>query len=111
MLIATAMVLFMQGGFTALESGVTKRKNTINATAKNMVDFGAAVLTFYIVGYALISACLREFRSALAYRLEVPRTSSSARSPWRRPLCHSRHGRICTLHGRLSEARCMFDLS
>lgn len=53
-LIATAMVLFMQGGFTALESGVTRQKNTINVAAKNMVDFVAAVLTFFIVGYALM---------------------------------------------------------
>ena len=53
-LIATAMVLLMQGGFTALESGVTRQKNTINVAAKNMVDFVAAVLTFFLVGYALM---------------------------------------------------------
>lgn len=53
-LIATAMVLFMQGGFTALESGATRQKNTINVATKNMVDFIAAVLTFFVVGYALM---------------------------------------------------------
>lgn len=53
-LIATAMVLLMQGGFTALESGATRQKNTINVATKNMVDFIAAVLTFFVVGYALM---------------------------------------------------------
>ncbi|WP_409522582.1 ammonium transporter [Nitrincola sp. MINF-07-Sa-05] len=53
-LIATAMVLLMQGGFTALESGVTRQKNTINVATKNMVDFVVAVLAFFLLGYALM---------------------------------------------------------
>jgi Amt family ammonium transporter len=34
-LIAAAMVMLMQAGFTALESGLTRAKNTINVAMKN----------------------------------------------------------------------------
>ena len=38
-LIAAAMVMLMQAGFTALESGVTRAKNSINVAMKNITDF------------------------------------------------------------------------
>ncbi|TBR45078.1 ammonium transporter [Marinomonas agarivorans] len=53
-LIAASMVLLMQAGFTALESGVTRAKNTINVAMKNITDFIASVLIFFFVGYSLM---------------------------------------------------------
>lgn len=53
-LIAAAMVMLMQAGFTALESGLTRAKNTINVAMKNVTDFIAAILIFFLIGYALM---------------------------------------------------------
>jgi len=53
-LIAAALVMFMQAGFTALESGVTRAKNSINVAMKNLLDFILAVLIFWLVGYGLM---------------------------------------------------------
>jgi Amt family ammonium transporter len=53
-LIAAAMVMLMQAGFTALESGMTRAKNTINVAMKNITDFIAAILIFFFIGYALM---------------------------------------------------------
>ncbi len=53
-IISAALVLFMQAGFTALESGLTQAKNTINVAVKNLTDFILSVLIFWGVGYALM---------------------------------------------------------
>lgn len=53
-LIAASMVMLMQAGFTALESGVTRAKNTINVAMKNITDFIASVLIFFFIGYSLM---------------------------------------------------------
>ncbi|WP_168926747.1 ammonium transporter [Nitrincola schmidtii] len=53
-IIASAMVMFMQAGFTALESGLTQAKNTINVAIKNITDFIAAILVFWLLGYTFM---------------------------------------------------------
>jgi len=53
-LIAAAMVMFMQAGFTALESGLTRAKNTINVAMKNVTDFVLSILLFWALGYGLM---------------------------------------------------------
>jgi len=53
-LIATAMVLFIQAGFAALESGSTRSKNTINVAIKNLVDLAVIGLLFWGVGFGLM---------------------------------------------------------
>ena len=53
-MVTAALVMFMQAGFTALESGMTQAKNTINVAAKNMIDFIVAVLVFWLLGYGLM---------------------------------------------------------
>lgn len=53
-MISAALVMFMQAGFTALESGVTRAKNSINVAMKNCLDFVLAVLIFWGVGYGLM---------------------------------------------------------
>jgi len=54
-LICTAMVFTMQAGFTCLESGMVRNKNSINVATKNMVDFLVAAFIFWACGYALIN--------------------------------------------------------
>jgi Amt family ammonium transporter len=51
---AAALVMFMQAGFTALESGLTRAKNSINVAMKNLLDFVLAVLIFWGLGYGLM---------------------------------------------------------
>lgn len=53
-MIAASMVLLMQAGFTALESGVTRAKNTSNVAMKNITDFIASVIIFFLIGYSIM---------------------------------------------------------
>ena len=53
-MISAALVMFMQAGFTAFESGLTRAKNSINVAMKNLLDFVLAVLIFWFCGYAMM---------------------------------------------------------
>lgn len=52
--IAAAMVLFMEGGFSLLESGFVRTKNAVNVTMKIFVDLTIGVLGFWLVGFAIM---------------------------------------------------------
>jgi len=53
-LMAAGLVFFMQAGFTMLESGFIRAKNSYNVAIKNISDFIAAVISFWMVGFALM---------------------------------------------------------
>ena len=53
-LLCAAMVMLMQAGFTCLESGLVRAKNSINVAMKNVVDFCAASVLFWMVGFSLM---------------------------------------------------------
>lgn len=53
-IIASALVFFMQAGFAMLESGLTRAKNTTNIFFKNVIDFVFASLAFWAFGYAFM---------------------------------------------------------
>ncbi len=53
-LISAGLVFLMQAGFTALESGLTRTKNSINVAMKNLLDIGVSVILFWAVGFALM---------------------------------------------------------
>lgn len=53
-LVCSALVFLMQGGFLCLESGCTRTKNSINVAVKNLVDFGISVLAYWGVGFGLM---------------------------------------------------------
>lgn len=53
-LLAAYLVFFMQPGFAMLEAGLTRAKNACNILAKNFMDFSAATLTYFLVGYAFM---------------------------------------------------------
>ena len=52
--IAGAMVMFMQVGFIALESGFTRAKNSVNVATKGILDFAVGALLYFMVGYAFM---------------------------------------------------------
>ena len=53
-LTCTALVLLMQAGFTCLETGLVRAKNSINVAIKNVVDFCIASIIFWMLGYGLM---------------------------------------------------------
>jgi ammonium transporter, Amt family len=52
--VCAGLVFFMQAGFAALESGLTRAKHSINVALKNIVDFTLATAVFWAVGYGLM---------------------------------------------------------
>lgn len=54
LLVAAALVMFMQAGFSSLESGLVRSKNSINVAAKNFADFCLTTAIFWMFGYALM---------------------------------------------------------
>ncbi len=58
-LVASALVLLMQGGFLCLEAGATRSKNSINVAIKNLSDFAVAALLFATFGFSLMFGATR----------------------------------------------------
>lgn len=52
--IAAAMVLFMEGGFSLLEAGFVRTKNAVNVTMKIFVDLTVGTLAFWLIGFAIM---------------------------------------------------------
>lgn len=52
--VASSLVFFMQAGFSLVESGLTRSKNSINVAVKNLTDLGVSILCFWAVGFALM---------------------------------------------------------
>ncbi|MEL7586905.1 MAG: ammonium transporter [Prolixibacteraceae bacterium] len=53
-LIAAALVFFMQAGFAMVETGFTRHKNTVNILSKNLIDFAVGSLLFWAIGFSLM---------------------------------------------------------
>lgn len=53
-LFGTALVFFMQAGFSLCEAGFTRAKNTGNILMKNLMDFCIGTPTFWLVGFGLM---------------------------------------------------------
>ena len=54
LLVCAALVLLMQAGFTALESGLVRTKNSINVAIKNFANFLVAASLFWLFGFGLM---------------------------------------------------------
>ena len=53
-LTCSCLVLFMQAGFSCLEAGQIRAKNTINVVIKNTADFAISVIGFGIIGFSVM---------------------------------------------------------
>lgn len=53
-LIAAALVMFMQAGFALVEVGFTRSKNGANILMKNLMDFAIGSLAFWAIGYTIM---------------------------------------------------------
>jgi hypothetical protein len=54
LLISAILVLFMQAGFAALESGMGPQNNTVNIMFKNFTDLCVGALLFFFIGYSIM---------------------------------------------------------
>jgi ammonium transporter, Amt family len=54
LILAAALVFFMQAGFAMVETGLTRAKNANNILMKNLMDFSAGAVAFWAVGWALM---------------------------------------------------------
>ncbi|SHH93138.1 ammonium transporter [Clostridium grantii] len=53
-LVATALVFFMQAGFAMVETGFTRAKNASNIIMKNLMDFAVGSLIYWIIGFVIM---------------------------------------------------------
>lgn len=53
-LIAAALVFFMQAGFALVEAGLTRSKNTANILMKNLMDFVIGTIAFWAIGFGIM---------------------------------------------------------
>lgn len=53
-LITSFLVAVMQAGFTCLESGFVREKNSINVAIKNLIDFCLSSVLFALLGYQVM---------------------------------------------------------
>lgn len=53
-LLCSAMVMLMQGGFCFLESGLARSKSSVNVAIKNLFDFCVAGLAFWLIGFGIM---------------------------------------------------------
>ena len=54
LVLAAALVFFMQAGFAMVETGLTRAKNASNILMKNLMDFSAGAVVFWAVGWAIM---------------------------------------------------------
>ncbi|MFA6941319.1 MAG: ammonium transporter [Clostridiaceae bacterium] len=53
-LIAAALVFFMQAGFALVETGFTRAKNSSNIIMKNLMDFCIGSIVFWMTGFTIM---------------------------------------------------------
>ncbi len=58
-IIASALVFIMQGGFAMLTAGLCRAKNVVNLMMKNLMDFAIGSIAYFAVGFALMFGASR----------------------------------------------------
>ncbi len=54
MMIGAILVFFMHAGFSMVETGFTRSKNTVNILMKNLLTLSIGALLYFIVGFAIM---------------------------------------------------------
>lgn len=52
--VSAALVFLMQGGFLALEAGLSQSKNNVNVAVKNLTDVGISTFLYWVIGYGFM---------------------------------------------------------
>jgi len=53
-MLAGFLVFFMHAGFSLVEIGFTRSKNTVNILMKNMLTVAVGVISFFLIGFAIM---------------------------------------------------------
>jgi len=53
-LVAAFLVFLMQAGFALVETGLTRAKNAVNICMKNLMDFAAGSLAYWLIGFGIM---------------------------------------------------------
>lgn len=61
LVLAAALVFFMQAGFAMVETGLTRAKNASNILMKNLMDFSAGAVAFWAIGWAFMYGVSKGF--------------------------------------------------
>ena len=79
MMICTGLVFFMHLGFSFLEIGLTRQKNTINILFKNIFIITVGLLLYYLVGFNLMyPGEFNGFLGFAGFALDAPLTTEGA---------------------------------
>ena len=54
LVLAAALVFFMQAGFAMVETGLTRAKSASNILMKNLMDFSVGAVAYWAIGWALM---------------------------------------------------------
>lgn len=77
-LLAAALVFFMQAGFALVEAGFTRTKNTTNIIFKNLMDYVIGTIAFWAIGFGIMFGNSNslfggfDFFSRNSYRADMP---------------------------------------
>jgi len=77
-LLAAALVFFMQAGFALVEAGFTRSKNTTNILFKNLMDYTIGTIAFWLVGFGIMFGTKNGFFGGIdlfsrnTYRSDLP---------------------------------------
>ena len=77
-LIAAALVFFMQAGFALVEMGMTRAKNATNILMKNLMDYVIGTIAFWFIGFGIMFGSANgwwggfDFMSQNTYRTDMP---------------------------------------
>ncbi len=77
-LLATALVFFMQAGFALVEAGFTRSKNTTNILFKNLMDYVIGTIVFWAIGFGVMFGTKNGFWGGIdlfsqnTYRTDMP---------------------------------------
>lgn len=78
MMVCTALVFFMHLGFSLLEIGLTRQKNTINILFKNIFIICAGLLLYYVVGFNLMyPGTFNGFLGFSGFGIELPENGNT----------------------------------
>ncbi len=69
LIISAVLVIFMQAGFSLVEVGFNSAKNAVNILSKNVVDFCAGVLLFYVIGYGIMYPSGEDLNAYFAFEM------------------------------------------
>ena len=83
LLIASALVFFMNAGFAMLETGYCRRANAINVLAKNLIVFCISTLAFWLFGFRfMFGDSSNQVLGQVGFLLDLPFPSADNLNPF-----------------------------